>query len=365
MPRAVLGWSVLVSLIVLSCGGEQQKPLCPTPEVRSCVGPSNCEGTTTCERASGIWNACVCAGPPDGGGDGGTVHLGAGCAADVECPTGAFCLRSDSMLLFGGAPPSGTCVGTCDPQTACARFGVAAVCVETNDPMSASSSAGGLCFESCAIGAGGGTGAAKCHGRERVACAPVEGAATNAGYCRPLCSTSGECLTGVCDPARGVCVSNAAVDRAFGLVCAATPDGGAPDGAVDGGRDANDDGAVGGPDSDDASGTEMHRGCGGLCVGLSASSDVCTRRCRFGSTGECAPETSAGRRRGGCLFVTKGGGLGDLGYCGELCDCNADCSETSFVCDAFDDATLDRAFGRKGVCTPPSLVVNRPLPCSI
>jgi hypothetical protein len=105
--------------------------------------------------------------------------------------------------------------------------------------------------------------------------------------------------------------------------------------------------------------------CNGLCVQINQSQTaaVCSRLCVFGEAGECAP-ASGGLRRGGCLFKTPGAaGVGDLGYCGELCDCTGDCSEPSFVCDAFDDPTLERVFARKGVCTDSSLVVGRPLPC--
>jgi hypothetical protein len=62
--------------------------------------------------------------------------------------------------------------------------------------------------------------------------------------------------------------------------------------------------------------------------------------------------------------ASEGGGIADVGYCGELCDCDDDCIEPSFVCDAFDDENLERSFGRLGVCTDPALVTNRKLPCS-
>jgi hypothetical protein len=103
--------------------------------------------------------------------------------------------------------------------------------------------------------------------------------------------------------------------------------------------------------------------CDGLCVQLNDKSAVCSHPCVFGETSECAP-SSGGLRRGGCLFVTEHGTIGDLGYCGELCDCNDDCIEPTFVCDAFDNADLERAFGRKGACTSPELVLARQLVCS-
>src|SRR5262249_38376803 len=85
--------------------------------------------------------------------------------------------------------------------------------------------------------------------------------------------------------------------------------------------------------------------CDGLCVQLNDKSSVCSHPCVFGETSECAP-ASGGLRRGGCVFVTENGTVGDLGYCGELCDCNDDCIEPTFVCDAFDNVDLERAFGR-------------------
>jgi hypothetical protein len=63
------------------------------------------------------------------------------------------------------------------------------------------------------------------------------------------------------------------------------------------------------------------------------------------------------------VFAAESGGIGDVGYCGELCDCSADCIEPTFVCDAFDDETLEQAFGRLGVCTDPQLVTTRELVC--
>lgn len=355
----LISLATLAALANVGCGSPHDpSPSCPTPAQRACTGAGACNGTKTCDPLTGAWSGCLCP-EPDGGrdSDGGDVSvslLGTECDEDSDCPTGVTCLRPDGQQLFGGAPPRGTCVGACDVATGCARFGATAVCVSTDDPTAVPDggrSGPGLCFESCRVG-GGATN--KCHRRAGIACAPIEGAGDGAGYCRPLCATSGECLTGVCDPARGVCVASAPIDPGFGLTCrapmdagATTPsDGGAADG---GGGDANDAGPA--PSA-----------CGGQCVDIGAMSSVCTRRCVFGSTDECAPQ-KGNSRRGGCLFVTKGGGIGDLGYCGEICGCNGDCSESSFVCDAFDDAALEKAYGGKGVCTPRALVINRALAC--
>ena len=352
---AALALALLAIGIAAACGTSPAAS-CHVGSVLACTGPNGCAGSSVCGGSPATWGACACEGKnpsPDSGihDSGGLTSLGAACQKDSDCPQGAVCLGAGAPSFFGGQPPVGVCVAPCDPAAGCSGFAGAA-CVNVDDPGAvgdAGQSGRGLCFEGCTLGASVTT---KCGGVSHVACAPL-GAATAAGYCRPVCSTNADCPSGACDPARGVCVAGAVTDTTFGLRCSAGGDGGADGAAPDG---ANSDGASSGPD---AGGPHA---CGDVCVALGSASDVCSRRCVFGSTDECAP-ASGGLRRGACLFVTTGGSIGDLGYCGELCDCNDDCVEPSFVCDAFSSASLSNAFGRKGVCTPPELVLNRPLPC--
>jgi hypothetical protein len=148
----------------------------------------------------------------------------------------------------------------------------------------------------------------------------------------------------------------ASKDDTLGRRCGAEPDAGAgPDSATDAPPDAPDDAA-----SADGGSAVW---CSGLCVDLGDAASVCSHRCVFGDTAECAPVSGAARR-GGCLYVTPGGTVGDLGYCAEVCDCNDQCSEPTSVCDAFGDATLEAAFGRKGVCTAPELALKGPIVCN-
>jgi hypothetical protein len=274
--------------------------------------------------------------------DASPARLGAACSHDSDCPAGASCLSTSGEALFGGAAPSGVCVAPCDARSACSSY-AGAVCVDVADPTANpdASPAQGTCFETCTVGD---TSPSKCHGAPHVACAPLEGGAAGAGYCRPVCATGADCASGACDPRRGVCVATAPPDTTFGLSCDVR--GG------DGGSDASS-----GPDAATAT-----PACDALCVTLGARVSLCSRRCVYGSAGECGP-ASGGLRLGGCLFPVQGGTVGDLGYCGELCDCNGDCRDPAFVCDAFDDANLQRAFGRAGVCTPPDLVIHGAIPC--
>ena len=364
------GFALLGLWIVASCGTNSPSN-CQVGSVLSCAGVNGCVGSSACSGSPAAWGACTCqsTNQPDSGihDSGEFPSLGTGCQKNSDCPPSAFCLGTGSQLFFGGQPPLGVCAAACDAMAGCSAF-AGAVCVNVDDP-GATGDAGqggqGICFESCTIG---GSAASKCGGLAHVACAPL-GGATGAGYCRPVCSINADCPSGACDPVRGVCVSSAVADTTFGLRCSAGGDaGGGPtldasleaatsDGAA---ADVPADAADGAASSD--AGAAAPKACGDVCVQLDSTSDVCSRRCVFGSTDECGP-SSGGLRRGACLFVTKGGSIGDLGYCGELCDCNDDCIEPTFVCDAFSSTDLSTTFGRKGVCTPPELVLNRPLPC--
>jgi hypothetical protein len=104
--------------------------------------------------------------------------------------------------------------------------------------------------------------------------------------------------------------------------------------------------------------------CEGLCVSLSPGYAVCSHRCVFGDTSECVDPT-AGGRVGGCLFVSPGGSIGDVGYCATLCDCSGDCPGAADVCDGFDGTGLVTAFGREGVCTDSSLAIGEILSCQL
>jgi len=337
--------TVLVALLMLGAcddGEPSTQDSCRAGAVRACTGESGCAGRRTCRGTPARWGECECgdaAQSPAPGPDAGTRQpLGAGCTRDGDCPAGAFCLDRNSDALFGGAPPDGVCVADCsEDEAACARF-ADAVCVAVAAAEGGSAAASALCFERCSLGR---EEQPKCAGGAHVACAPIEDSSGAGAFCRPLCANDDECGARECDPAYGVCVASAGDDRSFGLRC---------DPELD-------------PDADAGADASGAASCVGPCVQLNAAPSLCSRRCVFGEAGECAP-ASGGLRRGGCVFASEGGAIGDLGYCGELCDCNDDCIEPSFVCDAFEDESLEAAFGRLGVCTDPELVLTRALACT-
>jgi hypothetical protein len=335
-----------IAVITASCdsnGNEMVEPdACGLSDTRECSTDDGCRGTRVCQGNPPAWSACRCEAPEPSPDDAGRKPtIGGACEDDGDCASPAFCLGPESLELFGGGAPEGTCVGRCDDSTEpCGDF-ENAVCVQvadTDDQESSSTSRDtALCLERCTVGGGP---ASECHAREQVACASLE-AEGSAGFCRPLCSTDDDCPI-ACDPKHGVCTDTPVVDADFALRC--TPPLGAYDDS-DGGTDQADAGT-----------------CAGVCVKVNDSPSICTRACSFGDASECGPATF-GQRRGGCLFAEAEGSFGDLGYCAELCDCSTDCIEPTFVCDAFDDQDLEAAFERKGVCIDPMLVVNRVLEC--
>lgn len=320
--------------------GSTDADRCELGDRLSCRGEDGCEGARRCGGEPLRFGPCVCTQPPppvmpdDAGA---RPVLGAACERNAQCPAGAFCMRAPSERLFGGAPPVGTCAADCEGSEDCERF-AQAVCVPAGPDGE------GLCLEGCQLGE---SSASKCHGRAHVACSPLEDSASGEqGYCRPLCAIDADCEQGGCDPATGSCIAEPRRDPDFGLRCAVGNDGDA-DGGIE-------------PDAGTRPGQSVGA-CTGACVELNDAPSLCSRRCMFGAAGECAP-TSGGLRRGACLFVTPGGSIDDLGYCAELCDCNDDCIEPTFICDELPE-TLRSVFGRAGVCTDPALVLGRELEC--
>ena len=322
----------LFMLLALACDQPVEadpQAACPRDEYRSCTTSDGCEGLERCGGNPARWQECECLDPepsPE------KPKLGGPCQNDGDCVKDAFCLDPDDDRLYGGGPPQGTCAATCSSSDDCDPF-EDAVCVDvTADPSSEPTK---LCLPRCRIGAPDDPGE-KCDGRAEVACSPAEGESSVA-FCRPLCTSHEDCPNRFCDPRYGVCRDQEIRDTTFGLLCGATDD--------------SDGGTAPEPTT-----------CAGPCVQINDAPQICSRACTFGNPDECAP-ASGDQRRGACIYALEGGGIGDLGYCGELCDCSDDCLEPTFLCDAFADANLEGAFGRQGVCTDPSLLVNNEISC--
>jgi hypothetical protein len=203
------------------------------------------------------------------------------------------------------------CVADCSVNaSACRRF-EETVCVSVSDGINPEAGQA-YCFPRCTFGANN---ASKCGAREGSACELVAGGEVAEGFCRPSCSLDSECGGLRCDPTVGVCKNSAPEPWTdFGAEC-------------------------------DPSVQEPV--CGGLCVTVSETFDVCSNRCVFGSATPCMSDSAVPTL---CAYVTPGGSIGDLGYCAELCDCDGDCQHPAGICDAFTDQSVVELLGKKGVC---------------
>jgi hypothetical protein len=254
----------------------------------------------------------------DSGGTGSSrTPIGRACLKDADCGgRGIICLASTSKDLLGGGPPNGMCVIDCSAdETLC---DASSLCIGFQSTSTA------FCMQRCSVGPTQ-TGDEKCHSRKDVACDDSPGV----GFCRPVCRNDRDCGTRKCDLGSGFCRDavdltgtlaigspcdpNAAVDKCLGsCVPLTSPDAG----LVSGGRP-------------------------GMCAGF----------CTIGGLG-CGSDTSAqGALPAACLFdgTNQGGDVGDIGLCGQLCDCNDECKAYQRTCRPFPSAE-QQGFGRKGYC---------------
>jgi hypothetical protein len=230
--------------------------------------------------------------PPDGGSSG---DLGKACTGPADCTGGLQCVKStDTTWLNSGGPAHGYCSMPCMSHATCIPLG--GICVD----MSATATPNPWCLQACTWG-GTSTSdpaarAAKCHGRQDVACfqPPADDAGTPPAFCSPTCSQDSDCGTRKCDPASNVCVDTPSTGGALGTKC--TP--------------SNDT-------------------CAGTCVPLTKA-QYCSQPCVFGSLNQCnhtAGALTSGGPHGLCALTQTGAQAGDLGFCSQECETVADCSD--------------------------------------
>jgi hypothetical protein len=206
------------------------------------------------------------------------------------------------------------------------------------------------CVQACTTG---GAGSPKCREREDVACSLVglrpgttscESTADcpsgslcdpstlacgqSVTGCVPLCAGDFQCESGqFCDFTTGLCVSAEPVGLPLGSACT-HPQGGAD--PCQGFCDTGSDG--------------QHGVCEALCILQS-------------SLAGCGWDGRAGAPDNVCLFGTvlspPGDAVfGDVGICGALCDCNADCLRTGDYCVDESGGDVKSVWNRQGYCRP-------------
>jgi len=256
---------------------------------------------------------------------------------DAECGAGLTCITTNATVFDGEGPAKGYCTTDCAADnTVCGQFDPKSVCLQYDNGKA-------YCMEGCTFGPASlpQFDPSKCHGRQEVACRPLFDSVGNftVAACLPQCNASSDCGTGLsCNPRTGLCTTTSPIGKSVGETCVQALDGGTEE-------------------------------CKGFCTGIVHQSSqqpftyVCTEGCTTGASPSCGwagPGTTPAPAA--CLFsstviIDNGGpGLGDLGSCGQLCDCNSDCKSSAFVCRAWTGSTaaqLTAFFGKAGFCSDP------------
>jgi hypothetical protein len=385
--RAGLGWTIGIEILIgaltalgaaggcgtspdggfnRSVGGASSSTSCVPGDTRACVGPAQCRGGQLCDRES-HWGICDCGGTnplPDGGagqgGSGGTASPGGGsggvtpplgaaglsgvgvkglagapgtgtpgltgvpgtpigrsCRTDTDCGGGKlFCLTPTSSSSGLGGPPNGLCVADCTANTGgCASIDPLSVCVSFSAVNGKA-----YCLEGCTVGASSGT---KCHDRPDLACDDSTGTAPGDGLCVPSCRGDADCGARICDLGTGFCNDRAVLGGTLPI----------------------------GSSCDPQAATDR---CEGACLPLDSAgaTGMCGGLCTLGIVGCGEDPASNAPLSAACLFdgtVLGKGDTGDIGLCGALCDCDAQCAAKGTLCRPL-AASLQSGLGRAGYC---------------
>lgn len=280
-----------------------------------------------------------------GGGGSGNSQIGTECESNKDCATGLECLTSRSKSLTVGGPAHGFCTFVCgeadttpsDADAECQKVDRNSLCHYFDDNTA-------FCVQRCTFGV-----SQKCQGRDDVACDVVlheapgaircqsdddcdigdgclvenEGDTEGVCYsvpqvCLPRCNSDNDCPADrFCDPRSGECMDDEPTGKRFDEPCD-------PDAEVD------------------------------ECAGFCASDGFCVEKCILGSYPACG-STSNTEATGDCFFrAFQDTDDGDVGLCGGLCDCNADCRGGLDCVQIANDEGPFEYRGRSGYCAPSS-----------
>jgi Dickkopf-like protein len=346
----------LGSQVLTSCGSDDDKSCEPDSE-KACFSsdcPDN-EGTQVCNADGSAYSACSCdgsgtagsggaagSGGGNNGGSSGAAGAGGGtgaefrgavglpCQTAADCSGGLDCIPSSATGPFqDGGPEDGYCTTTCtDAGGECEAIDDIAACAIGAQGTQQ------YCAALCQTGFPTSGSELKCSliqgQRDTLGCLNVTNPPTTGrdlGLCIPVCHSDEGCGGGrFCNLGTGVCVDEQPQGLAMGEAC-----------------------------TDDAECS------GGQCLTFTNGGGFCSGLCTFGLIGGCGydEDVPAGERGAACLTpALSSGDVGDVGYCGQLCDVAEDCAQEGYTCEllvdlfgADPDPTV--AFGRTGFCNPP------------
>jgi hypothetical protein len=350
-----------------SCGDDSGGDACEPGDLKACaLAGETCAAVQTCNDDGSGYSACACpdgsgsAGAAGAGGSGGSNGgaagsgggapidpifdavdrvIGAPCTSDAECPQGPngesllTCILPTSSVEFGtGSPQGGYCSAACSDTVDCQALDGLSACLRGEGD------APGYCMGLCEPGP-------DFEDRPAVKCDPDRAQAcfqfpdnVNVGACFPVCQSDAACGAGqFCDfgaTGLGLCVS-------------AQPPGG----------------DVGAPCTTETAETDCRSG---ICLTLldpetgDDAGSFCSAACTFGLVEGCgfAREQAVGTRDAVCIRPQRDdGGGGDVGFCFELCDEDADCAQADagWVCEQDLTPQGQGLVGRLGECVPPAL----------
>ncbi len=290
-------------------------------------------------------------GHPATAGQGGTSgstsssNLGRACVSDTDCAdTRLKCITPDG--LNGDGPAKGTCTLACDMtanNSDCLEIEDNSYCAQFVDKNT-------YCVEGCTEGD-----TVKCHSRDEVACSligiiPGTSPCTSSSDCQTgeLCDTQdgvcGQSVTG-CMPTCGGdydCNQGQHCDFSSGF-CMAQKPAGLPLGSA----------------CTVATGNQTDP-CNGICLPGNSQDQTkgwCSGFCAFNSGLTGCGWNGTGPADNACLFTTvlsTSGtvALNDVGLCGQICDCNADCVVPGNYCMDETGGDIMNVWGRNGYCRP-------------
>jgi hypothetical protein len=343
-------YEVVKSVAKGSCCSGLNAKCNTTPTTDPNTGITYSNGTCTCQTGGVLGGGGTGGSTGGGAGSGGTggmamsTSLGRACTADAQCGTGLTCLTNNG--LASGGPAHGMCTLACETDTQCLEISSTSYCVGLTTTES-------YCLPACTVGA---LGSPKCQQRSDVACTLIGLIPTG-----PECMTSSEC-------GAGQLCSSAAPSQCGDIVTGCVPNCG---GDFDCGDGQYCDYGTGMCTNMEPEGLPIGAECTppateadvDPCQGFCLSSDeagtvgTCTAFCTFSQTFTGCGWDGVSKAEAGCLYATilNQGQMavdGDVGICGSLCDCNADCVLDSERCVDEGMGIIKQLFDREGYCRP-------------